>query len=92
MQKFSQIDLLGSISESLDLRMQSLQSLNNTSPHLVSSPIIILKIVDLPAPLGPFHDSCLASEIQVVINLSPYAFATPLASITFVPKRGPFGI
>jgi hypothetical protein len=25
-------------------------------------------------------------------NLSPYALATPLASITLVPRRGPLGI
>jgi hypothetical protein len=55
-----------------------------------SSPIIILKIVDLPAPLGPIIPTIPAcGNVKFKLsynNLSPYALATPLASITLVPS------
>jgi hypothetical protein len=42
------------IENALDLRMQSYSLSNNKLSRIwFSSPIIILKIVDLPAPLGP---------------------------------------
>ncbi|MNS84660.1 hypothetical protein D3C72_1184930 [compost metagenome] len=53
-------------------------------------------MVDLPAPFGPIIPTIPAcGKVKFKLsynNFSPKAFATFLASITFVPKRGPFGI
>jgi hypothetical protein len=67
--------------------------ITNSPASGFSSPIIILKIVDLPAPLGPIIPipACGNVKFKLSYNLSPYALATPLASITLVPKRGPLG-
>ena len=58
--------------------------------------MIILNIVVLPAPFGPIIPTipaCGKLNSKFSYNsLSPKALETPLASITFVPKRGPFGI
>ena len=62
----------------------------------VSSPIIKRKSVVFPAPFGPitptmpFGGSTKFKSSNS--SLSPYALATCLASITLLPKRGPFGI
>jgi hypothetical protein len=69
-------------------------TITNSPASGFSSPIIILKIVDLPAPLGPIIPTipaCGNVKFKLSYNLSPYALATPLASITLVPKRGPLG-
>ena len=53
-------------------------------------------MVDLPAPFGPIIPTipaCGNTKFKSSYNhLSPNAFATFLASITLVPKRGPLGI
>ncbi len=53
-------------------------------------------MVVLPAPLGPIIPTipaCGNLKLRSSYNnLSSNAFETPLASITFVPKRGPLGI
>jgi hypothetical protein len=62
--------------------------ITNSPASGFSSPIIILKIVDLPAPLGPIIPTIPACGVKFKLsyNLSPYALATPLASITLVPN------
>ena len=63
---------------------------------MLSMPMIILNKVVLPAPFGPmtptipFGGSMKFKSSNS--NLSPNAFATCCASITLLPKRGPFGM
>jgi hypothetical protein len=76
-------------------KRSTVSPITNSPASGFSSPIIILKIVDLPAPLGPIIPTIPAcGNVKFKLsynNLSPYALATPLASITLVPS-GPLGI
>ena len=81
-----------------DQRMRSAQSrqLQMYRHPAFSFPVIILKSLVLPAPFGPIIPTMPAGGRRKFRfsyrSLSPYALATPLASITLLPKRGPGGM